>query len=121
MTRPEAVEVSNSEGSANLRGIVQIETGMHHSVALRKDGTAVGWGYNNYGQLGKTGTPKKIPIDLTYSDGSIIENITNIGLGVNQTYIETENKETGEVEVLAAGLNTSRTIGNKLKDQCISI
>lgn len=94
---------------------------MHHSVALRKDGTAVGWGYNNYGQLGTSGHPKVLPIELMYSDGTIIENITNVGLGVNQTYIETENKDTGEVEVIAAGLNTSRRTRNKFENDCKSI
>lgn len=75
---------------------------MHHTVALRKDRTALGWGYNGYGQLGVTPTPKVTPIEITYSDGSLIENITNIGLGVNQTYIETENKDTGDIEVISA-------------------
>ena len=74
---------------------------MHTTVALRKDGTAVGWGINNYVQLGQSGNPKVTPVEIKYSDGSIIENITNIGIGVSQIYLKTENRETGEAEVIA--------------------
>lgn len=94
---------------------------MHHSVAVRKDGTAVGWGLNDYTQLGQSGNPKVLPIELTYSDGSTIENITNVGLGVKQTYIETENKETGEIEVLASRTKYKRTARNKYQKNCDSI
>jgi hypothetical protein len=33
-----------------LTGVVAIETGEHHSVALKEDGTVVAWGRNNLGQ-----------------------------------------------------------------------
>ncbi len=40
-------------------GVVAITTGFGHSLALKKDGTVVAWGYNEYGQV--TGIPT--PVD----------------------------------------------------------
>ncbi len=37
---------------AGLSGVVAITAGGHHTCAALKDGTAVCWGLNNYGQLG---------------------------------------------------------------------
>lgn len=33
-------------------GFVAVAAGRAHTLALRRDGTALGWGYNSYGQLG---------------------------------------------------------------------
>jgi alpha-tubulin suppressor-like RCC1 family protein len=35
-----------------LRGVVAVEVGSSHSLALRSDGTVWTWGYNSFGQLG---------------------------------------------------------------------
>lgn len=113
-TRVEVVQATDVEWNGKLKDVVRIETGLHHTIALKKDKTAVGWGYNNYGQLGVTATPQPVPINMAYSDGSIIENITNIGCNQYGTYIETESKETEEteeIEVIGAGLNTSGELG----------
>jgi hypothetical protein len=36
-----------------FKGVVQVEAGQHHSVALMDDGTVAVWGGNLYGQLGE--------------------------------------------------------------------
>ena len=38
-----------------LSGIIAVEAGSNHSVALRRDGTVWAWGDNTYGQLGDSG------------------------------------------------------------------
>jgi alpha-tubulin suppressor-like RCC1 family protein len=45
------VRVLLSNGSA-LANVVQVTAGANHSLGLRADGTVVGWGRNNYGQIG---------------------------------------------------------------------
>lgn len=111
VTKTEAVQATSPNWEGVLRDAVRVETGLNHTVVLKKDGTAVGFGINTYGQLGVSATPQPVPINLAYSDGTIIENITNIACNQHGTYIETENKETREIEVIAAGLNTSGELG----------
>lgn len=36
----------------NLTGVVAIDTGWHHGIALRQDGTVWTWGFNQLGELG---------------------------------------------------------------------
>ncbi len=42
---------------AKLDGLVDISQGVSHGLGLRNDGTVIGWGNNNYGQLD---VPKKL-------------------------------------------------------------
>lgn len=42
-----------------VTGIIAVETGRSHTVALKSDGTVLGWGENNWGQLGSS-TPSYI-------------------------------------------------------------
>lgn len=115
VTKTEAVQTTSPNWEGVLRDAVRVSAGLNHTVVLKKDGTAVGFGYNGYGQLGVATTPIAVPIVLSYSNGTPIENIKNIACNQHGTYIETEgvNSETGEkeVEVIAAGLNTSGELG----------
>ncbi len=47
--------------------ITDIAVGNHHSLALTSDGRIYSWGYNNYGQLGRSGTSNRLPdaVDIT--------------------------------------------------------
>ncbi|MFO1499271.1 MAG: RCC1 repeat-containing protein [Verrucomicrobiota bacterium] len=49
-------------GGQVLSGVTAIAAGTWHTVALKRDGTVVAWGNNNFGQV--TGTP---PTNATYS------------------------------------------------------
>ena len=35
-----------------LKGVNKVFTGKYHSFAVLQDGKVLGWGLNNYGQLG---------------------------------------------------------------------
>lgn len=41
-------------------GVVEVESGADHTVALRTNGTVASWGRNRYGQLGHSGTKRKL-------------------------------------------------------------
>lgn len=41
-------------------GVVEVESGADHTVALRADGTVISWGRNRYGQLGHSGTQVRL-------------------------------------------------------------
>ncbi|TES92200.1 MAG: hypothetical protein E3J87_05945 [Candidatus Cloacimonadota bacterium] len=51
--RLEPVQTKGPGGAGYLTGVTAIATGMHHSLALKDDGTVWGWGNNSYGQLGE--------------------------------------------------------------------
>ena len=46
------MQVLDTNGVDKLKDVIGVASGLHHSVALKKDGTVVTWGYNAHGQLG---------------------------------------------------------------------
>ncbi len=55
-----------------INSIVDIETGYHHTLALRADGTVWAWGYNYYGQLGdETNINKNSPVQVSELSGIV--------------------------------------------------
>ena len=59
-TRPAPVQ------AASLSGVDAIAAGLHHSVALKTDGTVWSWGDNEFGELGNgTTTESNIPVQVT--------------------------------------------------------
>lgn len=63
-----------------------ISAGMHHSMALKEDGSVWTWGYNSYGQLGDgTKINKSTPQQITVQEGkkaTYIENGENFSLAI---------------------------------------
>jgi alpha-tubulin suppressor-like RCC1 family protein len=64
-----------------LTNIVAIAAGMGHGLALRVDGTVVGWGNNGRGQATGTASPYDRPIGIVSIDGQILSNVTTIAAG----------------------------------------
>ena len=51
-TLEELLQILRNSGSAICTGIASVECGYNHAMLLRHDGRLLGFGYNNYGQLG---------------------------------------------------------------------
>ena len=69
---------------AGLSGVIAVEAGDYHSVALRRDGTVVAWGYNGAGQT--TGTPNRISpyretADPVVLDGVVLRDVAAVVAG----------------------------------------
>jgi alpha-tubulin suppressor-like RCC1 family protein len=55
-----------------LTDVLQIAAGDRHSLALQRDGTLWGWGYNGYGNLGDgTDAPRPVPVLATEVEGCV--------------------------------------------------
>ena len=51
---------------AGLTGVIQLDGGREHVVALRSDGTVWAWGHNNYGEVGDgTKTNRQSPVQVS--------------------------------------------------------
>jgi alpha-tubulin suppressor-like RCC1 family protein/photosystem II stability/assembly factor-like uncharacterized protein len=81
------VRVKGYGGSGTLMEVSEIAGGLYHSVALKKDGTVLAWGLNNFGQLGdSTQTQREAPVYVLdeYASGSL-QNIKSVAAGQNHT------------------------------------
>lgn len=59
-----------------------VSAGVGHSLALRKDGTVVAWGYNLFGQLGDgTITARAAPVLVRQATGTPLTGVTAIAAG----------------------------------------
>jgi alpha-tubulin suppressor-like RCC1 family protein len=57
---------------SGLSGVIQISSGVYHSVVLRSDSTLYSFGYNFYGQLGLGDTiDRLVPTKITSLNGII--------------------------------------------------
>ena len=58
------IPVTNPDNDGQLRNIIDIASSGSHSLALQTDGKLLGWGKNNYGQVGSNNSPisQSIPI-----------------------------------------------------------
>jgi alpha-tubulin suppressor-like RCC1 family protein len=61
---------------AELDEIIAISGGHHHTIALRRDGTAWSWGSNSYGQLGNGRVSEKSTVPIQISGLSGVKDIT---------------------------------------------
>ena len=85
-SRNEPVEVPG------MSGVVSITAGSHHTILLRKDQTAWGFGENHFGQLGSVtvlgddpqATPVQINVPEPWNSGSVI---TSISAGGGTTFL----------------------------------
>lgn len=68
---------------AGLRNVVAIAAGASHSLALRSDGTVIGWGYNKDGEATGTATLESpnIAAGPVMIGGKIMSNIVSIAAG----------------------------------------
>lgn len=86
-------------------GVVQLATGFTHSLALKSDGTVLGWGDNNVGQLGP-GVPagaQPIPVRVTGLPGNVIKVAASNSFSAALL---------GDGTVLAWGVNNNFQLGN---------
>jgi len=85
--RSTPVQVRGAGGVDFLCDIVAIESGNHHMLALKSDGTVWAWGYNSKGQLGDgTGTQRSTPAQVKGAGGAgIIADIIDITAGQSCT------------------------------------
>ncbi|GAA3409448.1 hypothetical protein GCM10020370_49600 [Paenibacillus hodogayensis] len=65
-----------------------VSLGLHYSIALLKDGTVWGWGYNGVGQLGNgTRTTAPIPEQVLYSSSprKVLKDVVSVEAGYEHT------------------------------------
>lgn len=63
-----------------ISNVVAIAAGDAHSLALRRDGTVLGWGYNYYAQA--TGSPTKLSTGgVVRIKGAVLTNVVGIAAG----------------------------------------
>lgn len=75
---PGPVTIAN----AVLDGVVAVSSGRSHSLALRIDGTVVGWGLNNYGQAtGVSSTDAVTESGVVKLDGAQLGDVMAISAG----------------------------------------
>ncbi len=108
------VQVVNDEsGSAGtfLTEVVQISAGANHSMVLKNDGTASGWGYDRYGSIGRGSQTekRKTPVRVRNAEGlsgTYFTDIKQISAGRSFTII-LRNDGT----VFACGENGNNKLG----------
>jgi alpha-tubulin suppressor-like RCC1 family protein len=68
---------------AGLSNVVAVAAGASHSLALKSDGTVVGWGWNQFGEA--TGMPTTNAVNLAYlssgqvqMEGRVLSNVVSI-------------------------------------------
>jgi len=60
--------------------VVAISTGSHHTMAIKKDGSLWGWGWNSSGQLGDG-----VPFSSQIAPVRIMENVVAVDAGAFHT------------------------------------
>ncbi len=84
--------VKLSDG-APLAGVIAIAAGCWHSVALKADGSAWAWGYNEDGQLGDGTTADRLtPVPVRLADGHALAGIAAIAAGSKHTLALTRER-----------------------------
>jgi alpha-tubulin suppressor-like RCC1 family protein len=74
--------VVDTTGAGPLRNVVQIAADGNTELALLRDGTVVGWGNNDFGQLGPGATKRvPVPVRVQAGDGQPLRGITGIAVG----------------------------------------
>lgn len=70
---------------AGLSNVIAVAAGISHSLALTRDGTVTGWGYNNEGQAIGTPTPSEphMTNGLVRINGQILSNVVAVAAYYN--------------------------------------
>ncbi|HCC07805.1 MAG TPA: hypothetical protein DEP72_06585 [Clostridiales bacterium] len=103
------IQVYDVGGSGYLNGISQVSAGKYHSVALKGDGTAYGWGNNGDGEVGdNTIIERHLPVQILDVEGS--GNLTGVSQIVAGSYHTVALKSDGTV--YAWGFNAYGQLGD---------
>lgn len=93
---------------------IALATGTNHSLAVRADGTAWGWGYNQYGQVGdgtsgSSNSPRRSPVQVVggASGSPFLQGITAVAGGLRQSLALR-----GDGTVWAWGYNVDGELGD---------
>lgn len=115
ISRTTPVQVKGPGGNGFLTEVAAITTGYRHSVALKKDGAVLAWGYNADGQLGNgVAGDRNTPSRVKNETGTgLLTDIKQIAAGKNHTMalkndgtvLTWGSNETGQ---LGAGTKTMR-------------
>lgn len=94
---------------AGATNVIAVAAGSDHSIALKKDGTVIGWGRNTFGQLGNGQTTDKNDVPQPVYG---LTNIMEIAAGDNHTIALSQDRST----VWAWGSNYYGQLGDGGKD-----
>ncbi|WP_270170223.1 RCC1 domain-containing protein [Paenibacillus sp. SYP-B4298] len=84
--RSNSVKVKNETNSDGVQAISFLAAGSSMVLALKADGTLLGWGFNYYGQLGDgTTTSRSLPVVLGNSSGGLPKQEVPIAAGRSHT------------------------------------
>lgn len=97
-----------------------IAAGGSHSLALKTNGTILGWGFQNHGRLatgiiqGVDYTKPTTPLNALLNSTTLVSRSTGIAAGLHHSLMLYSDSEV-EGGVYAFGLNTSAQLGNNVK------
>jgi alpha-tubulin suppressor-like RCC1 family protein len=95
-------------GALSDKTIKSISAGGSYAIALATDGTAFGWGYNYYGQLGNNSTSQSlVPVAVTTSGVLSGKTISQITAGDSSVLVLTSDNK-----LFSWGYNGSGQLGN---------
>ena len=82
-TNSNPVQVTDPlDGSGFLTGVTNISAGRFHSLVLKTDGTAWGWGGDDFGQItGGIGAPENVPTQI--SDSTTVDEQFHDGIAIS--------------------------------------
>lgn len=94
-----------------LSGVVDVDDGHYHSLALKSDGTVWGWGQNSLGQLAQGNDSDRVPSPAQWGT---VSNAVGIFGGRDMTYVLTDS---GSVLCSGGrGLECGRATGSEITD-----
>ena len=117
----ESIEEETKEPTY-LSNVKQIEAGNETTIAIKKDGTAVAWGYNGYGQLSNGNTTNALlATELKYNkDGDKVDEIIDVAVSNEGTTIVRKDGKVWTVGKNNLGQVGDGSITNRTEYTCIS-
>lgn len=100
-------EVTNAKVSIAITNVTDVSVGNKHALILKSDGTVSAIGYNDYGQIGKSGVIDTAGAIVALS----VSNIKKIVVNGDFSYLIANDNT-----VYSAGLNTDYQLGQEVRD-----